>query len=132
MRTEIFVFSLLLPLSAAACGFCIEDRVAAVYDQATVEEAVKQKRYVAFFGIEGEAHAVSPRALAAALEGAGAVRGATKVSIHDHACAVVYDPKRTTMRKLADAAAKSLSSQGVTLTALRVIDASGKLSEPAP
>jgi len=132
MRIEAFVFSLFLPLSAAACGFCIEDRVAAVYDQAAVEKAVKEKRYVAFFGIEGEAHAVSPAAIAHAVEGAGAIRGATKVSIHEHALAAVYDPKRTTVKKLGEAASRSLASRGVTLTALRVIDASGKLTEPAP
>ena len=117
---------------AAACGFCIEDRVAAVYDQAAVEKAVREKRYVAFFGIEGEAPAMSPRAVATALEGAGAVRGTAKVSLADHACAVAYDPRRTTVRKIAEAAGKSLAAQGVSFTALRVIDASGKLTEPAP
>jgi hypothetical protein len=132
MRTEALILALCLPLSAGACGFCIEDRVAAVYDQAAVEQAVKQKRYVAFFGIEGEGHAVSPAAIASALEGAGAVRGATRVSIHEHALAAVYDPKRTTVKKLGEAASRSLAPRGLTLTALRIIDASGKLSEPSP
>jgi hypothetical protein len=131
MRTEPLILALWLPLSAAACGFCIEDRVAAVYDQATVEKAVKEKRYVAFFSIEGEAHAVSPDAIARAVEGAGAIRGATRVSIHEHALAAVYDPKHTTLERLGTDAGKSLAARGVSLTALRVIDASGRLTEPA-
>ena len=39
--------------SAIACGHCIEDKVAAVYDHAIVVKAVQEKHVVAFFGIEG-------------------------------------------------------------------------------
>ena len=39
--------------SAIACGHCIEDKVAAVYDHAIVAKAVHEKHVVAFFGIEG-------------------------------------------------------------------------------
>jgi len=39
--------------SAIACGHCIEDKVAAVYDHAVVVKAVHEKHVVAFFGIEG-------------------------------------------------------------------------------
>ena len=39
--------------SAIACGHCIEDKVAAVYDHAIVVKAVHEKHVVAFFGIEG-------------------------------------------------------------------------------
>jgi len=38
--------------SAIACGHCIEDKVAAVYDHAIVVKAVHEKHVVAFFGIE--------------------------------------------------------------------------------
>jgi len=39
--------------SVIACGHCIEDKVAAVYDHAIVAKAVHEKHVVAFFGIEG-------------------------------------------------------------------------------
>jgi len=51
-----FLFASLLLMSTSsviACGHCIEDKVAAVYDHAIVAKAVHEKHVVAFFGIEG-------------------------------------------------------------------------------
>ena len=110
---------------AAACGFCAEDRVAAVYDAATVERAVRGKRHVAFFEMESAAK-IERRTLSAALEGAGAVRGSTRLSLPDRACSIVYDPRRTDLRRLVSAA----GGAGVALTPLRIIDEGGKLREP--
>jgi hypothetical protein len=36
-----------------ACGHCLEDKVAAVYDHIIITKAVSEKHLVAFFGIEG-------------------------------------------------------------------------------
>jgi len=110
---------------AVACGFCAEDRVAAVYDSATVEKAVREKRHVAFFEMDSPAK-IERRTLSAALEGAGAVRGSTRLSLTDRACSIVYDPRRTDLRRLVIAA----GAAGVSLTPLRIIDEGGKLREP--
>ena len=55
MKVAYLLASLLLmsTSSAIACGHCIEDKVAAVYDHAIVAKAVHEKHVVAFFGIEG-------------------------------------------------------------------------------
>jgi len=55
MKVAYLLASLLLmsTSSAIACGHCIEDKVAAVYDHAIVIKAVHEKHIVAFFGIEG-------------------------------------------------------------------------------
>jgi hypothetical protein len=51
---SLFASLLLMSTSSAiACGHCIEDKVAAVYDHAIVVKAVQEKHVVAFFGIEG-------------------------------------------------------------------------------
>lgn len=55
MKVVHLLASLLLISSSSviACGHCIEDKVAAVYDHAIVTKAVHEKHVVAFFGIEG-------------------------------------------------------------------------------
>ena len=55
MKVAYILASLLLltTSSVIACGHCIEDKVAAVYDHVIVAKAVREKHVVAFFGIEG-------------------------------------------------------------------------------
>ena len=55
VKTTYLLASLLLinPSVVIACGHCIEDKVAAVYDHAIVTKALREKRVVAFFGIDG-------------------------------------------------------------------------------
>ena len=119
-------------IPAAACGFCIEDRVAAVYDAATIEGAVAKHRHVAFLAADGESglDAKAQRALVKALEGAGAVKGTTRIAADNAACAVVFDPKRTTLAQLVAAGGKALAPSHRKVSALRIIDDDGKLREP--
>ena len=121
-------------LSAVACGFCIEDKVAAVYDSAVVERAVADHRHVAFFAIEGDAQvdAATRRAVSSALESAGGVRGTARVALQNGACSIAFDPKRTDVQRIAASADRSLSARKLSLTALRIIDDGGKLKEVAP
>jgi len=118
--------------TALACGFCVEDRVAAVYDSATIEGAIAKHRHVAFLAVDGEIalDARSRRALTKALEGAGAVKGATRIAGENAAYAVVFDPKRTTLAQLVAAGDKALAPSRRKVTALRIIDDGGKLREP--
>lgn len=52
--TYLFASLLLIcPSSVIACGHCLEDKVAAVYDHIIITKAVREKHLVAFFGIEG-------------------------------------------------------------------------------
>jgi hypothetical protein len=117
---------------AFACGYCVEDRVAAVYDHDAVEGALAQRRNVAFFGIEGEVAGTeaSRRALVSAVEKAGGIKGTSRVALENAAISVAYDPARTTLDSLTARANRPLAAKGLTLSPLRVIDEGGKLREP--
>jgi len=119
-------------MTALACGYCIEDRVAAVYDQKVVDAAARGHRTVAFFSIEGEVRddAASKRAVGAALRAAGAAGGSSRVALVNAACSMAYDPSRTSLEAVVTAANRPLASRGLALAPLRVIDAGGRLREP--
>jgi hypothetical protein len=118
--------------AALACGYCIEDRVAAVYDQNVVDAAALGHRTVAFFSIEGDVRddAASKRAVGAALKAAGAADGSARVALVNSACSMAYDPSRTSLGAVVAAANRPLASHGLALAPLRVIDAGGRLREP--
>jgi len=124
--------ALLSATAALPCGYCIEDRVAAVYDQAAVDHALQRKHHVAFLGIEGGVGAATDlRAIRGALEGvAGVDKGSTRAKAENAAIAVAYDPARTSLSRVVSSANGSLAHRGVALAALRVIDEGGKLREP--
>jgi len=117
---------------ALACGVCVEDRVAAVFDNTVVDQSIGARRHVAFFGVEGSlpATAESRRALLAALYASGAARGSARVSLESASVSAAFDPARTTLSRLREDAAKRLAPKGLGLTALRVIDEGGVLREP--
>ena len=118
-------------LPAAACGICIEDRVAAVYDQPTVDRAVGRHQEVVFFALNGslEATPATRRAVTAALERAG-IRGTVHVSLESATASVAFDPKRASVASIASTGDRALAAQSLKLEALRVIGADGKLREP--
>jgi len=132
-RYALLALALFAAIPAAwACGFCVEDRVAAVYDQAQVDSALAQRRRVAFFGLEGTPRidAATRRSVLAALSGAGTVSGSARVDLDAAAGAVAYDPRRTDPRALAAAAQRKLAALGIRVVALRTVDAEGTLIEP--
>ena len=128
-----FAFAVVLAaaLPAAACGVCIEDRVAAVYDQPTVDRAVARHQEVVFFALNGslEATPATRRAVTAALERAG-IRGTVHVSLESATASVVFDPAHASVASIAAAGDRSLAPKALRLEALRVIGADGKLREP--
>src|SRR6185295_17165570 len=56
--------------TSVACGYCIEDRIASVYDHSVVIRAILQKHQVVFFAIDGQLPAgeASRRTLEAIVE----------------------------------------------------------------
>ena len=136
MRTEMaraLAFAAALAAqSAAACGLCIEDRVAAVYDQKVVDGSKLRHRTVAFVSVEGDVRddAASRRAVRSALQAAGAAEGTPRVALANAACSMAFDPSRVSLERVVAAANRPLAAQGLTLAPLRVIDAGGKLREP--
>jgi hypothetical protein len=135
MRTSFMALALVAALAAPlaeACGICIEDRVAAVFDNGVVDRAVAAKRHVAFFSIDGAlpATAESRRAILAALYASGAVKGSVRVSLESASASAVFNPARLPLDSFASAASRRLAAAGLALSPLRVVDASGVLQEP--
>ena len=128
----VLVAAALAAQTALACGICVEDRVAAVFDNATVDAAVAKKRHLAFFGVEGAlpATAESRKAIADALQASGGIKGTVRVSLESASASAVFDPAKTSLAALRAGAQVRLAPRGLTLTALRVIDGGGVLKEP--
>ena len=126
--------ALLVAGSAAfACGVCIEDRVAAVFDPAQVAGAMAKHRHVAYFGVEGElpATAAAQRAVQEALYAGGGLRGSGRVSLESASAAVEFDPAKTTLDQVGAKAGARLAAKGLSLTPFRFVDEAGVLKEPA-
>ncbi len=104
-----------------ACGVCVEDRVAAVYDHAVVEGAYQRGHAVAFLGIDGgqPLDAGRARAVRAALAAvAGVERDSIRVSPESASCSAAYDPRLASPEALAARASRRLERLGLTLLAL--------------
>jgi hypothetical protein len=125
MRVIVLAALLALSHQALACGYCVEDKMAVVYDHATVTRALAQKHQVAFFHIEGEL-APGP-ATKRALEGlandlTGVDRGSARVSTESAALSVAFDPQRTPVAALQAALERKLAARRNTLMLLQVMD----------
>ena len=108
---------------ALACGVCVEDKIAAVYDHAAVQQAVAAKRTVVFFHIDGKL-VVSERSKRAIAELARATPGvdpaSVRVSCELASMALAFDGRRTSLVKVQESLEKRLSAQGLSLLAMQV------------
>ncbi len=133
MRAIARVAGLLLALQASAafaCGHCVEDKVAAVYDYAVATHAFSQKHQVAFFGIDG-ALAVNDSSRRE-LEGIardipGLDKGSTRVSLESAALSVAFDPKRISYANLQRTLEQRLTPKKLSLLPMRIMDGPAKL-----
>lgn len=143
--------ALLLALSAPAalaCGYCVEDKIASVYDHSVVTRALAQKHHVVYFHIDGLVAAPagagvgagagapgSARAVEAtkrALEGLGEStpsvdRGSVRVAVETFTIALAFDPQRTTLPAVMAALDKKFAARKLTVMPLRVIDKPAEL-----
>jgi hypothetical protein len=119
------LLALWLSLNAAtalACGYCVEDRIAAVYDHALVRQTVARKHQLAFFAWDGP----MPRSDAARLkivELAQAVpgvdKGSARVSMEPAAIAVAFDPRRDSVQSITTALQNKLRGLKLSVVPLR-------------
>lgn len=125
MRGVLLAALLALSQNGLACGYCVEDKMAAVYDYAAVTRAFAQKHQVAFFHIDG---ALAPGAgTKRAIEGlassaSGADRGTARVSPESAALSVAFDPQRTSVASLQAALEHKLAATKNSLMLLQVMD----------
>ena len=116
----------LLSSASFACGYCVEDRVAAVYDHAIVVRALDRRHQVVFFAIEGPIGTAD--AERRAIEGSlrkvrGADPGSLRVSLSSAALSFAYDPKRRGLGTILTGLERELGAKGLSLSILRVVDA---------
>jgi len=119
---------------ARACGYCIEDREAAVYDHAVIEAALAHNQRVVFFAIEGEPKSgeATRRALVGALESGGGEKRTARVSLPSASCSVAYDPAKVSLAELEARANRALAKRGLALAPLRMTTAGDGLVEAKP
>ena len=120
MRLAIAVAGLLLSLQASACGYCVEDKIAATYDHAVITRALAAGRHVAFFHVDGAP--VGRSALAQAASGRGIEKGSARISPDALTLSVAFDPRRISLVELNAALDRKLEKHKASLLPLRVME----------
>jgi hypothetical protein len=124
MRPLAFLMTFFIG-EAIACGVCVEDKIAAVYDHAAVREALAAKRTVVFFAIDGKLvqDERSRRSIAAAARAAPGVDPASvRVSLELASLCLAYDPRRANLAKVEKSLDGRLGAMGLSLLTLQVRD----------
>lgn len=117
--------ALLFPSAALACGVCVEDKIAAVYDHAAVHQALAAKRTVVFFHIDGKlvADSRTKRTISDIARATSGVDAASvRVSCELASMALAFDGRRTNLAKMQESLEKRLAPQGLSLLAMQVRD----------
>ena len=133
MKVVYLLASLLLmsTSSAIACGHCLEDKVAAVYDHAIVAKTVREKHVVAFFGIEGPL-VVNPASKQEIQKIMGSIQGVdpntSRISLETGSISLAFNPALVTYSALLDGLDKKLKSKKLSVFPLEVISQMPKSS----
>ena len=125
------VVGLLLGLAgpaAYACGYCVEDKIAATYDHAVVSKAMARKHYVAFFHVDGAPAPQNRRALERALHAVAAVeKGSARISPDALTVSFSFDPARASLASINSQLDQRLAAHKLSLMPLRVLEQPGEL-----
>jgi hypothetical protein len=128
----MLLFALLAaPFTASACGLCVEDKIAAVYDHAAVTRALAAKRTVAFFAIEGAIPpgAAALRRITAMVSSVpGLDKDGVRLSLDAASLAISFDPRGGDLAKVQKVLERRLAPMGLSLLAMRVMDRPGDLA----
>jgi len=104
-----------------ACGYCVEDKIAATYDHAVVTHALARKHHVAFFHVDGAVK--SPRALEQAAYSVPAVdRRTVRVSADLLTVSFAFDSSRATLGAIRSRIEKRLAAKHVSLMPFEVME----------
>ena len=124
-RTALVAALLAATGPAFACGVCVEDKMAAVYDHAVIGKALGQKHSVAFFHIDGNlaAGAATRKSLEAAAVASPSVdKGSARVSVESASLAVAFDPRRTTVVALQRDLERRMAAMRFSLMLMQVVE----------
>jgi hypothetical protein len=116
---------LLAAQGALACGYCVEDKVALVYDHSVIVRALNKRHEVAFLAIE-EPLAAGPglqRELERVIESTpGVDRASARVSLAGASLSFAYNPARAPLGSIMRSLDKNLGAKGIRTTLLRVVN----------
>ena len=108
--------------AAIACGYCVEDRIAAVYDHALLQRTLASKHQMTFFAWDGpitRSEAMRQKMLALGEATAGVDKGSTRVSMEPAALAVAFDPQRSSIQGVQAGLQKALGPIRLSVTLLQ-------------
>jgi hypothetical protein len=111
--------------AAHACGVCVEDKMAAVYDHAVIGKALGQKHHVAFFHVDGSLAAGEATKLLlerAAEASPSADKGSARVSVESASLAVAFDPQHTRVVALQKDIERRLAAKKLSLMLMQVLE----------
>ena len=112
-RIAMGLLSTLATAAAMACGYCVEDRIAAVYDHALAQSVAVSGHRLAYFAWDGPGERSEAARLKIVLLGeatAGVDRGSVRVAMDPAAIAVAFDPHRTSAESVGTSLQKKLMS----------------------
>ena len=115
MRAALLVLAF-VSATAQACGYCVEDKIAAVYDHQVVTRARQTRHEVVFLHVDGTA---TRQALERAAYAAGADRGTVRVSADLLTVSFAFDPRRNGLGRVHPDMEKRL--KGVSLMPFEVM-----------
>lgn len=118
------------PVSARACGVCVEDKVAATYDHAVIEAAIAGRRQVVFVAVDGAPPSadLKSRIAAAAARVRGIERGTLRIAASPPAFSFAMDAAQDA-RPVVASLQKALRDVDARLTLLRIMR-DGRFIEP--
>jgi len=130
-RAALLAVLLAASPAAFACGHCVEDKVASVYDHAAVTRAIAAKHTVVFFAIDGTLKPGQPmrlriERLAASVPGVDAA--SVRLSMELASLALAFDSRRTTLLDVQAGLERKLAPLGLSLLAMRLMDTPGDLA----
>ena len=131
MRHAILVLLAATAPAALACGYCVEDKIASVYDHAAVAKALGERHHVVYFHVDGplgKDERTKKAIESAAASSAGVDRASVRVNVETLTLALSFDPRRVRLVALQSELEKKLARQKLTLMPLRTIEAPGDLA----
>jgi len=113
----------MLPVHAAACGVCIEDKVAITYDHAVVVRALAERHIIVFIGVDGvgDPATLVKDARRTAERVRGVDRSSVRAAASPAALSFALDPTMQTPKSAVETIEREVRTSGLKLTVLRVM-----------
>ena len=121
----LFVASTLAATPSWGCGYCIEDRIAAVYDHAVITRASATGHKVAFYAVLGAALPgdAAAQAIRRDVESVRGVDGSSvRYSSDLAALSLSFDPRSASWADIDRKIGKALAPRGLTLGLINIVD----------